>query len=129
MDISVRKDTVLSENRSWLGSAHGTEATRTVTLDTAKFTGNKVSNGSILSGLVLGRITATGLYGPYDNAATDGREVAAGFLFNTITVPAGTTKVGAPLMEHGVVIEAKLPTGNGLDTAAKTDMAGRIITR
>lgn len=129
MDISVRKDTVLSENRSWLGSAHGTEATRTVTLDTGKFTGNKISNGSILSGLVLGRITATGLYGPYDNAATDGREVAAGFLFNTIPVPAGTTKVGAPLMEHGVVIEAELPAGHGLDAAAKTDMAGRIITR
>ena len=63
------------------------------------------------------------------DSCTDGREVAAGFLFNTIPVPAGTTKVGAPLMEHGVVIEAKLPAGHGLDTAAKTDMAGRIITR
>lgn len=128
MDIGIRKDTVLSENRSWLGSAHGTDATRTITLDLAKFT-SKVTDGVLKSGLVLGRITASGLYGPYDNAATDGRETAAGFLFNTIPATTTSTRVGAPLLEHGAVIEAKLPTGHGLDAAAKTDLAGRVIIR
>lgn len=128
MDIRVRKETLLSEDRSWLGSAHGTEATRTVTLDLTKLTA-KVTDGVIKSGILLGRITATGQYGAYDNAATDGRETAAGFLFNSITVTAGAARVGAPLLEHGAVIEAKLPAGHGLDAAAKTDLAGRIIIR
>lgn len=127
MDIRVRKETLLSEDRSWLGSAHGTEATRTVTLDMAKLTA-KVTDGVIKSGMLLGRITASGQYGPYDPSASDGRETAAGFLFNTITA-SGAERVGAPLLEHGAVIEAKLPAGHGLDDAAKTDLAGRIIIR
>lgn len=131
MDISVRTTgTYQVEDRSWLGSAHGTTATRTITLDTSAFTaGTHFPAGYIKSGTVLGRITATGLYGPYSNAASDGREVAAGLLWNSTTVSTGGADVMAPLLEHGVVIEAKLPTNHGLDANGKTDLAGRIIFR
>lgn len=129
MDISVRTTTYGVENRSWLGSAHGTEATRTVTLDVSAFTeATHYPDGYIPSGVVLGRITASGLYGPYDNAAVDGRELAAGFLFNSTTVN-GTADLGAPLLEHGMVIEDKLPSNSGLDAAAALEMAGRIVIR
>lgn len=131
MDISVRTVEHQSEDRSWLGSAHGTDATRTITLDVSTFTENThYPNGFIPSGVVLGRISATGKYGPYDNGASDGRQVAAGHLFNSTTVPTDTTvDVGAPLLEHGAVVEANLPTGHGLDSNGKTDLAGRIIYR
>lgn len=129
MDISVRSTTYGVEDRSWLGSAHGTEATRTVTLDVSAFTaGTHYPDGYIPSGVVLGRITASGLYGPYDNAAADGRQTAAGFLFNSTAVN-GTADLGAPLLEHGMVIQDKLPSNSGYDAAAGTDMAGRIVVR
>src|SRR5688572_2258722 len=38
MDITVRSEAFGVEDRSWLGSAHGTEATRTITLDVSAFT-------------------------------------------------------------------------------------------
>lgn len=129
MDISVRTVAFGTENRSWLGSAHGTDATRTITLDVSTFTeATHYPDGYIPSGTVVGRITATGLYGPYDNAATDGREIAAGFLFNSIPIN-GTADVGAPLLEHGMVVEANLPANSGLDVAAALELAGRIVIR
>lgn len=130
MDISVRTVEFGVEDRSWLGSAHGTEATRTITLDTSAFTaGTHYPDGYIPSGTVLARITATGLYGPYTNGGGGGLGAPAGFLFNSTTVTAGGADVGAPLMEHGMVIQSKLPTNSGLDGAAVTALAGRIVVR
>lgn len=66
MDIAKRTTTYQVEDRSWLGSAHGTEATESITLDVSAFTsGTHYPNGYLLSGLPLGKITASGLYGPY----------------------------------------------------------------
>ena len=133
MDITIQSEGPwLPEDRSWLGSAHGTTATKSITLDPALFTaGTHYPNGFIPSGTVLGEVTASpGVYGPYDNAASDGREVAAGHLFNSTPIRTGqTAKVGAPLFEHGFVRVSKLPTNSGLDTAARTDLAGRITYR
>lgn len=128
MDITVRSESFGVENRSWLGSAHGTEATRTVTLDVSAFTeATHYPDGYIPSGTVLGRITATGLYGPYDDALATGQQVAAGFLFNSTKV--GAADVGAPMLEHGMVVEDNLPAESGYDAAAAVDMAGRIVVR
>lgn len=84
-------------------------------------------NGYIPSGLVLGKISASGLYGPYDNGAGDGRETAAGLLFSSLRAIDTATgnplaKVGGALFVHGFVNEAKLPAQSGLDAAAKTDL-------
>jgi hypothetical protein len=131
MDISVRSEGPwLAEDRSWLASDHGTTATRSITLDVSAFTaGTHYPNGFIPSGTVLGRITATGLYGPYSNAASDGTEVAAGFLFNSTKVVAGGADVGAPLMEHGFIRESRLPAASGLDAAARTDLGAKFTFR
>ena len=132
MDITPRTTgTWQAEDRSWLGSAHGTEATRSITLDTSAFTGGThYPNGYIPSGTVLGRITATGLYGPYSDGASDGRQVAAGLLFSSVKPGStSTVDVGGALMEHGFVVEANLPTDSGVDAAAKTDLVGRITFR
>lgn len=59
--------------------------------------------------------------------ASDGREVAAGHLFEDEKVNAGSTKAGVALFRHGGVIEANLPANSGLDDAAKTDLAAHIL--
>lgn len=126
MDIAVVKttDSVL-EDRSWLGSAHGTDSTQTGTLLVSAFTkATHYPAGTIKSGTALGRITASGLLGPYDNAASDGRQTLVGFLFNSEKVRDGATHLGCAVLEHGRIVVANLPTNHGLDTAGRADVAG-----
>lgn len=132
MDLSVRlQGPYVAEDHSWLASSHGTEATKTITLDPALFTAaTHFPNGYLKSGTVLGEVTATpGVYGPYNDAATDGRQTAGGFLFATVPMKTGGPKLGAALMEHGAVKTSNLPANHGLDTAGRTDLAGRVIFR
>ncbi|GAA3750928.1 head decoration protein [Micromonospora maritima] len=131
MDITVRTETFGVEDRSWLASAHGTTATRTITIDPSLFTaGTHFAGGKLRSGTVLARVTATGLYGPYDNTKSNGQEVAAGHLFTSVQLRATTDqKAPAALMEHGFIRESRLPSGHGLDAAAKTDLAGKFTYR
>jgi hypothetical protein len=80
MDISVRKtDSLVVEDRSWLGDVDGTQATRSITLRTAAFTANThYPNGVLKSGTVLARYesgTYAGLWGPYAGQASEGQTV------------------------------------------------------
>jgi hypothetical protein len=117
------------ENRSWLLGPHGTEpgTTPSITIDVSKFTkASHYPNDYVPSGIVLGKVTATGLYGPYDSTALDGREVAAGHLFGSLPIRTGSTKVGGALVVHAFVNPDKLPIadatagGGFLTTAART---------
>lgn len=66
MDLSVRSETFGADDQTWLGSAHGTSSARSITLDTSAFTaGTHYPDGYFKSGLPLGKITASGLYGPF----------------------------------------------------------------
>ena len=63
-------------------------------LDFTTFThANFTTKGEIPNGTILGKITASGKYGPYDPAATDGRQAAAAVAFNDNTIPANTAAV------------------------------------
>jgi hypothetical protein len=109
----------VTADRAWLASRHGTDSTETITLDLTKFTkathyvdpaaGNP--HGYVRSGVPVGRITASGLYGPYDPAAKDGCEILAGLVYAEAAFTAGTTKVPAALFWHGTVNTAKIPGG------------------
>ncbi|MFE5093211.1 head decoration protein [Streptomyces sp. NPDC056638] len=129
MDLSLKTESFTQDRRDWLGSAHGTDAPVSATLDVSKFTaGTHYPDGYIKSGVPLGKITATGLYGPYDDAATDGRQTLVGFLFTAQDVNArrvASTKVVGSMLIHCFIREAKLPVA--VDAAGKTDVAGRII--
>lgn len=126
--LGVTRSEIQAENRSWLRGPHGTEpgANPNATLLVSLFTaGIHYPNGYIPSGIVLGKVTATGVYGPYDSAATDGRETAAGLLFGSLTVIPGIDRVGGAIVRHGFVNPAKLPIQSGtgsLDAAARTDL-------
>ncbi|MDX2528050.1 head decoration protein [Streptomyces europaeiscabiei] len=126
MNLTQTTESFGQDDQSWLASAHGTDTARSITLDTSTFTsGTHYPNGYFPSGLALGKITATGKYGPYSNAASDGTEVLAGFLMTAIDAPSvNTIDPQGALLWHGAVIEAKLPIA--VDSAGKADIAGRL---
>lgn len=118
MDIQpITTQETVTADRRWLMSTFGTETNKTVTLDTTTFTEhthwlppNKYVNQRVLkSGLPLGKITASGLYGIYDSSATDGREVFAGLLETETAYNPTSTKVGAALRIIGDIDASKLP--------------------
>ncbi|MFE2912825.1 head decoration protein [Kitasatospora indigofera] len=131
MNLNPTTETFGQDDQSWLASAHGTSNARTITLDTSAFTaGTHYPSGYFPSGLVLGRITATGLYGPYDDAAVDGRAVAAGFLFCAVDAPSvNTIDPQGALLWHGAVIKALLPIPASLDANGTTDLAAKFDIR
>lgn len=140
MDLSIRRTSpLIVEDRSWLGDVDGTQATRSITLVVASFTkATHYPKGVLMSGHVIGRYTSggnNGLWGLYSDAASDGRQTAVGFLFNTLELvdPNAngfeSVKVGAPLMERGFIKPAKLPSTSGLDSAARVDLASKFIFR
>ena len=127
MDLTLRTENFAQDDQSWLGSAHGTNAARTITLDTSAFTaGTHYPDSYFKSGIPLGRITATGKYGPYNDALADGTETLVGFLLCAVDAPTvNTIDVGAALLDHGRVVESKLPIA--VNANGKADVAGRII--
>jgi hypothetical protein len=66
MQLNPTRETLGSGDQSWLGSAHGTNEGKPVTLDISAFTeGTHYPDGYLPSGLPLAELTGTGLYGPY----------------------------------------------------------------
>lgn len=125
MDLSVRTESFGQDDQTWRASAHGGDMNRSGTLKNSLFTKNThYPNGYLRSGTPLGKVTASGLYGPYDNAASDGRETLTHFLDAPVPMTSGGADVVGPLFEHGRIVEANLPIA--IDAAGKADVAGRI---
>lgn len=83
MILSQKVETFGVEDQTWLASAHGTDAPRSITLDTSAFTaGTHYPNGYFLSGIPLGKITATRKYGPYAGRTNE---------IQTVTITGGPT--------------------------------------
>lgn len=130
MDLSLKTESFTQDRRDWLGSAHGTDAPVSVTLDVSTFTqATHYPDGYIKSGIPLGKITASGKYGPYDDTKTDGRQVCVGFLFTAqdVVSPRGVVAASAvgSMLVHCFIKEAKLPVS--IDAAGKTDLGARVI--
>lgn len=115
----------VTREASFLASEHMMVKRIGVTLDSGAF-GAADGDGNIVvkAGTVLGAITASGKYGPYDAAVdpADGTETAVGFLLETVNLRHGDVVTG--LMLHGSVLRARV---TGLDAGAEADMAGRIV--
>ncbi|MGW8889165.1 head decoration protein [Streptomyces sp. NPDC055749] len=116
----ISRSATYTANRDWLASLHGTDQTETITLDLSKFTAGTHTFAStdisqpyspVTFGIAVGRITASGLYGPFDKAAVDGRQVLAGHVFAEAYFAPGATKCPAAMLWHGVVKAAKVPGG------------------
>lgn len=127
MDLSVRHSAYGMDDQSWLGSAHGTDAAHSITIDVTTFTAaTHYPDGALKSGLPLAvtGTTADGfnLYGLWTDNDTTPVDLA-GFLLTPVA--ASSDQVGGALMEHGRVITDLLPVP--VDDAAKASVAGRII--
>lgn len=127
MDFGLRKTgDFVAEKRGWLRGSHGTGpgSNPSVVLDLTLF-GGLHPDGYVPSGCVVGQVTATGLYGPYEEGATDGRETAYGLLFSSEGVADGQTRALNAVLRHGNVDPSRLPfeDGKGAFTdAAKADL-------
>lgn len=78
------------------------------------------------AGLVLGRITASGLYAAYNDSNSDGTQTAQCVLFEDVLAE-DQTATGNPMARGifaGYVFQDKL---TGLDAAAKVDLGARTI--
>lgn len=115
--VEVTNETGGTDYR-WLRDSHGTTTGITGTLDLATAKGLRgVANslGVLPSGVALGQITDTERYGLFDPAATDGREVLAGFLiadtsiFNNKGVVNPSGKAAASVLKHAMIARTYLP--------------------
>jgi hypothetical protein len=131
-DIGVFSQPFQTEDRSWLLSEFEDAYSISGTLDVTQFTlATHYPNGFIPSGTILGVVTATGLWGPYNDTAADGRQTAVGILNSAIRVlnPIGgaLTKIGAAAIVYNAVIsQSKLPfnSGNAATPRGYIDAAG-----
>ncbi|WP_104164690.1 head decoration protein [Arthrobacter sp. SX1312] len=124
-EFGVISTTHQAEDRSWLIGPHGTDpgTTPSITLDLALFDqATHFPQGTIPSGIVLAKNETTELFGPYDPAATDGRQAASCILFGSLPARATSGRVGGAGVVHGFVNPDRLPLKAGagsLDTAAR----------
>lgn len=129
-DISMQTTSYQVANRQWLLAEPDVKLN--VTLDPSKFTANThFPNGYLPSGTVIGKVTASGLFGPYDDTASDGRQTAYGITYGDARFVRqnGTTaaKVGVSAVVYDTVVSAgKLPFQSGtgsIDANGKADLA------
>lgn len=72
MDLTVRTKSWSGRSYEWLASAKGLNTMRTVTLDLDTFNFASVFTDKVIpAGIVLGKITASNKYGPYDDTGTN----------------------------------------------------------
>lgn len=126
MLLNQTTETYTTDSPDWLASRHGVGERRSITLDKSLFTsGTHYPNGYFMSGLPVGKVTASGKYGPYDKDATDGRAVLAGFLWAWVDAGTGDVDPVGALLDHCKVVAAKLPIA--VDATGVTSAAGRIL--
>lgn len=102
-----------------LSEANGTRSRDNVTVDVP-------ANTTYEAGTVLGQLSGTGHYVPYDDAYSDGRETAAGILYGAVTndsLLAASHESGAIVNADAEVRAADLVWGTGVDeTGGKADL-------
>jgi hypothetical protein len=81
---------------------------------------------ALAAGTVMGKITASGKYVAYNNAASDGSEVAAGILYTNVPDSAADQKA-VIIARQAEVLNSAL---TGIDAPGKVDLAALgIIVR
>ncbi|MFE3003368.1 head decoration protein [Nocardia sp. NPDC059246] len=118
-------------SRAWIVGNHGylwDGQAPTINLDGTWFTAPAhYPDGCLLPGIVLGKKTATGLFGPYDPAANDGRQTAKGFLLDPTPVEYGFTIERSRILLAGFIDPAQLPATSGLDAAARESLRNFVF--
>lgn len=120
MQIAPRSETFGAVDRSWLATLHGSDSHGAVSVDCDNFL-STWTDGEVPAGVVVANRTSDDKAVRYNNAGSGGAETAVGITLNPFTARAGQTAMVA-IVRHGTVYRDLLPTNNGLDTAAETDL-------
>lgn len=119
----VRSSQNVTEEASFLASEHIAVKRVGITLDASTVGADADGNKILRAGTVVALVDSTGKYRAYDNGLdADAGGTAAGFLLETVNLKDGDVVAG--LMLHGSVLAART---SGLDSNARTDLAGRIV--
>lgn len=133
INLKVTSEAWTTGNLAWMKSQYGFDTARPCTLSLALFPADTLIDGYIPSGIVIAKVTASGLYAPYTPAAIDGTGTAAGLLLHDVRISrdaeeTGTlTASGAAFVWQAIVDESKLPvlastTQGEIDAAGKADL-------
>lgn len=117
VDLTTIVSSTGGRDQTWLASDHGLSSGQTRTLDITKFVSGTHYDATlkvIYSGIALAKITASGLYGPYDTTQTDGRQlVLDSFLLfeEPLILPNGATsaKAAVAVIQHALINTPNLP--------------------
>ena len=117
------EDDGLGYEAAFLASEHHMQKRGGITVDASTVGADADGNKILSAGTVMAKVDSTGKYRAYDNALNaDAGGVASGFLLESINLKDGDVICG--LMIHGSVLTART---SGLDSNARTDLAGRIV--
>lgn len=119
----VRTSENVQGEASFLASQHLMTKRSGITLDATSVGADENGDKILKAGTVLALIDSSGKYRAYDNSlAADAGGTAAGFLLESVNLRDGDVICG--LMLHGSVLGART---SGLDSNARSDLAGRIV--
>lgn len=104
--LAPRTESFGAGDQSWLGSRHGTDVAKSVTLDPSSWSG-RISDGRIKSGEPFKM--SNGLAVPYGGSGT-----LAGFILTDQAVSSGGGNATVPAVWHGRIILSNLPESSGL---------------
>jgi hypothetical protein len=110
---------------NFLANQHFVALPEGITIDYTTVPTAEDGSRVVEAGTAIGKITASGLYGPYDDGVSDGREVGVGLTFYESDVTEGNDTNS--LVIHGIIKEGALPAESGVDAAFKVDANGLIF--
>ena len=110
----------VEHNEFLISEANGKQSREVVTVLIA-------SAAKYQSGTVLGKVTASGKYVKYSNAASDGSETAVCVLMTPLMDGVNGDQKAVVLMRNAEVAGSMLNNGAGLDTAGVADLLARGI--
>lgn len=109
--------TSTSVERAWVVDRHVAAVPITIA-------GDDTTGGVLPSGQALGKITASGKYGQYDDTKSDGREVGTGLLMDNSDATTARGDQLAAMAVHAVADESET---TDVDAAFKVDVGATFI--
>lgn len=102
--FGIRSESFGAGDQSWIGSTHGIDSAKTVTLDPTAWAAKLTSDGVLKSGEAMAM--SDGLAVPY----VAGTNTLVGFLLTDQTIRANGGNATVPCVWHGRIILSKLPS-------------------
>lgn len=131
MQLGITTKALSFENQAWLYSHDGAKGAKPATLLLSLFTeGTHFPNGYFPSGLELGRVTATGKFGPFNPGANDGRELRVFYLFTSLVVRYKTGEAVGAVLDGTftpTIVKSKLPIATQLNGTTELTLGRRFI--